>query len=598
MMGTKIREFAPLPDLSLEELVPKDNFYRRLEQRLDLSFVRELVEDLYATSGRPSVDPVIFFKLELILFYEDLRSERQLMEVVADRLSLRWYLGYDLHEPLPDHSSLTRIRERYGLEIFRSFFVRIVEMCIKVGLVWGEELFVDSTTVGANAAKAALIPRLTVLDHLDELFEEEYSGEPADATRSTSGLVKTADTALPKALPGADDEVPAETNATREDFISSAGRYGTKSRSPNPNKISDHTVNRTDPDACLAGHVKGTARMGYKVHYVVDGGKARVILTALVTKADVKDNQPMLDLIWHTTFRWKLRPHHVTGDSVYGTIPNLKAIENAGIRAYMPAIDYTWGKRTLFRKDDFAYDAERDVYVCPAGEILRNTGARKKLRLTRYVADPDICNSCLLTSKCIEGKSGRTVNRNFDEEYFEKVKGYYGLAAYKKAMRKRKVWIEPMFGEAKQWHGMERMRLRMLERVNCEALLTASGQNIKRLLSFGSCGPRRPVQVTALRPPERPRLLPIHHLPVAQRYVFQHAAQNGTATRSGQRRARNRWVAYSCVVLQLSMHFAPGDSDPVTGPNSTSRLSGKWRKKVRSVRPARPATSAAVVRVY
>jgi hypothetical protein len=135
-----------------------------------------------------------------------------------------------------------------------------------------------------------------------------------------------------------------------------------------------------------------------------------------------------------------------------------------------------------------------------------------------------------LKSKCTEGKSGRAVNRNFDEEYFEKVKGYYGLAAYKKAMRKRKVWIEPMFGEAKQWHGMERMRLRMLERVNCEVQITASGQNIKRLLTFGSCGPRRPAQVTALRPPGRPRLLPIHHLPVAQRYVFQHAAQNGTVT--------------------------------------------------------------------
>jgi len=159
MMGTKIREFAPLPDLSLEELVSKDNFYRRLEQRLDLSFVRELVEDLYAPSGRPSVDPVVFFKLELILFSEDSRSERQLMEVVADRLSLRWYLGYDPHEPLPDHSSLTRIRERYGLEIFRSFFDRIVEMCVEAGLVWGEELFVDSTTVRANAAKGALVPR-------------------------------------------------------------------------------------------------------------------------------------------------------------------------------------------------------------------------------------------------------------------------------------------------------------------------------------------------------------------------------------------------------------------------------------------------------
>jgi transposase len=512
MMGTKVRSFSPLPrDVSLEELVPSDHFYRRLEAEIDLSFVRDLVAPLYAGGGRPSVDPVVFFKLQLVMFFEDLRSERQLMRVVADRLSLRWYLGYDLHEPLPDHSSLTRIRERYGLEVFRGFFERIVEMCAEAGLVWGEELFVDSTTVRANAAKAALAPRFAMHKHLDALFEEEAAEDPEKA--------------LPDAaLPSAGDQELRTANSAREDFVSSAGRYGTESRTPNPNKISDRVANRTDPDACLIGQLRGTARMGYKAHYVVDGGKARVILTALVTKADVKDNQPMLDLLWHTTFRWGLRPHHVTGDSVYGTIPNLKAVENAGIRAYMPAIDYTWGKRTLFRKDDFAYDRERDVYRCPAGEILRNTGARKKLGLTRYVADPEVCNSCPLKSKCTEGKSGRAVNRNFDEGYFERVKGYYVLEAYKKAMRKRKVWIEPMFAEAKQWHGMERVRLRTLERVNTEVLVTAAGQNVKRLLAFGPRRPPTTAQAAALRPPggRRPHLL--HRRGAARRSVSQHAA--------------------------------------------------------------------------
>ena len=129
-----------------------------LEARLDLSFVRELVAPLYANGGRPSVDPVVFFKLQLVMFFEDLRSERQLMEVVSDRLSLRWYLGYDLFEPLPDHSSLTRIRERYGLLVFRRFFERIVEECIEAGLVWGEELFFDATKVEANASMESRIP--------------------------------------------------------------------------------------------------------------------------------------------------------------------------------------------------------------------------------------------------------------------------------------------------------------------------------------------------------------------------------------------------------------------------------------------------------
>src|SRR5215210_6389107 len=156
MMGTKARLFAPLPPVSLEELVPSDHFYRRLERALDLTFVRELVRDAYADSGRPSIDPVVFFKLQLVLFFEGLRSERQLLRVVADRLSLRWYLGYDLTEPLPDHSSLTRLRDRIGLAAFRRFFEAIVERCVQAGLVWGQELSVDSTDVAGNAAHDSL----------------------------------------------------------------------------------------------------------------------------------------------------------------------------------------------------------------------------------------------------------------------------------------------------------------------------------------------------------------------------------------------------------------------------------------------------------
>src|SRR4051812_31899122 len=188
MMGMKARVFAPLPAVSLEELVPPDHFYCHLQRSLDLNFVRDLVREVYANIGRPSIDPVVFFKLQLILFFEGLRSERQLMQVVADRLSLRWYLGYDLSEPLPDHSSLTRIRERYGLEVFRRFFEASVEQCSQAGLVWGEELFIDATKVAANAATDSLQPRFAVEAHLARLFgtegdarkEDEGSGDADD----------------------------------------------------------------------------------------------------------------------------------------------------------------------------------------------------------------------------------------------------------------------------------------------------------------------------------------------------------------------------------------------------------------------------------
>ena len=224
MMGTKTRSFAPLPrEISLEELVSEDHFYRRLEATLDLSFVREIVAPLYARGGRPSVDPVVFFKLQLVMFFEDIRSERQLMRVVADRLSLRWYVGYDLFEPLPDHSSLTRIRERYGLEAFRSFFDRIVESCVEASLVWGEELFVDSTTVRANAAKGSLVPRFAVEKHLDGLFEEE-TAEAANEAEEVADAI----------LPTASDPKLREDNAAVWDFVSSAGRHGEPSRNPSP----------------------------------------------------------------------------------------------------------------------------------------------------------------------------------------------------------------------------------------------------------------------------------------------------------------------------------------------------------------------------
>jgi transposase len=138
------------------------------------------VRPLYARGGRSSIDPVVFFRLQLVMFFEDIRSERELMRVAADRLSVRWYLGYDLHEPLPDHSSLTRIRERYGLEVFRRFFEQIVEMCMDAGLIWGKELFFDSTKVEANAAMGSLAPRWTVEAHLEELFEEEEAHPPQE----------------------------------------------------------------------------------------------------------------------------------------------------------------------------------------------------------------------------------------------------------------------------------------------------------------------------------------------------------------------------------------------------------------------------------
>jgi transposase len=472
MMGTKLRAFAPLGDRSLEELVPTDNSYRRLQRVLDLSFIHNLVADCYAAGGRPSVDPEVFFKLQLVMFLEGIRSERQLMRVVADRISVRWYLGYDLDEPLPDHSSLTHIRDRYGVEIFRRFFERIIERCVQAGLVWGRELFFDASKIEANALVASMGARFAIEAHLAARFPDDDAIAESEPPPPPPPL--------PLAQEVADDL--AESNARRHDWLTQHGQQQRDVVGRDYRRIADYTASRTDPDASPM-HVKGNAHPGYHLHYAIDGGKARIILAALVTPAEVMENMPMLDLLWHSRFRWHLWPHHVTGDTTYGTIENITAIEREGIRAYVSLPNYEQ-RTAYFPKSKFTYDPEWDVYICPQGEQLRRYSYSRTDRQIKYRADKKVCNRCPLKEQCTTGKAGRKVERSFDEEYVERVRGYQETEPYKKAIEKRKVWIEPLFGEAKDWHGMRRFRLRRLAKVNIEALVVASGQNIKRLLTM------------------------------------------------------------------------------------------------------------------
>ena len=175
MLGpAKVRRVDQPIVASLDALVPAHHFYRHLESKLDLTFVRDLVRSTYKEGGRPSIDPVIFFKLQLIMFFEGIRSERQVIELASMNLAHRWYLGYALDEPLPDHSSLTRIRTRLGVEVFQRFFEQIVELCRAAGLVWGKELLFDATRVRANADLDSLVPRFSwqAKQHLAELFDE------------------------------------------------------------------------------------------------------------------------------------------------------------------------------------------------------------------------------------------------------------------------------------------------------------------------------------------------------------------------------------------------------------------------------------------
>jgi hypothetical protein len=417
------------------------------------------------------------------------------METVNLNLAHRWFIAYDLDEAVPDHSSLSKIRTRYGFEVFHRFFEKIVEWCIEAGLVWGKELYFDGTKVRANADKDSLEPRLELVtqQHLQTLFPENEAPEPQPNVRR---LIDKYD--------------------------------GTRilSRPANDwyHRTTDRQVSRTDPDATPMKASDGAyASLGYHTHYVIDGGKARIILAALVTPASVMDNTPMLDLARWVRFRWQVFPQMAVGDAKYGTVTNIAGLEQDGIRAYLPTSDLS--QRTPFYTiEQFHYDVEHDVFICPQGQTIPLHAVWKSRQYYLYRANAQVCNACPMKPECTDSQSGRNLVRSFFQEFLDRAASYRETEAYKKAMRKRQVWVEPLFGEGKQWHGMSKFRLRGLEKVNIEGLMRAAGQNIKRLLKAkrwsGRPDPANAVAYFSTCPTE---LAKTSNIPIAQQGLFQHA---------------------------------------------------------------------------
>jgi transposase len=388
MMGIKDRCFKTHPHLNLDDLVPANNFYRDLERKVDLSFVRDWVAPFYTARGRPSIDPVVFFKLQLIMLFEDIRSERLLMEQAHLQLAWRWYVGYDLDEALPDHSSLTKIRERYGLAIFRQFFEHIVGLCVEAGLVWGKELYFDGTRVQANADLFSNVPNFEyqLRNHLNILFPSE---DPAR---------------LPRSLPR---PKPDFMEKWIETYQAKAPRL----------RLSDTAyqslaTRRTSLSDAEATPIRGKKEIGYHTHYMVDGGLNRIILGVLVTPADVLDHTPMLDLVRWGRFRWKIHPHIAVGDSRYGTVENIVGLLGHGILPYTLRAEFR--KSSKYPYEAFRYDPQRDIYYCPQGHPLKRGALDRDHQTIIYQASVLDCCPCPVRQHCTtaQGK-GRRISRSY-----------------------------------------------------------------------------------------------------------------------------------------------------------------------------------------
>jgi hypothetical protein len=288
-----------------------------------------------------------------------------------------------------------------GLRSFVALQEAVVEQCQQAGLVWGRELYLDATKVEANASLDSVKPRFFVEAHLANLFStegEERAEEGAQEVSQEEPIPSEheelpAPSPLPTALSAEEYEALAQQNEERHDWIEQGGKPDREVIRGTYRRMADFVVSTTDPDATIMP-IKGQGRhLGYHTHYVVDGGKARIIMAVLVTPSEVMENQPMLDLVWRTRFRWKLWPRQVTGDTTYGTVDNIVALEQQHIHAYVPLPDFDQ-RTSFYGQREFQYDPEQDVYRCPQGALLHLDKHRYTEGTKAYRAEAATCNAC------------------------------------------------------------------------------------------------------------------------------------------------------------------------------------------------------------
>jgi transposase len=452
--------------LSLDQLVPQDHLLRCIADHIDFSFVYGLALPYYSHTGQPSVDPAVLFKTLLVGYLYGVTSERRLMQEIQVNLAYRWFLGYDLDEPVPDHSVLSKARARFGMDVFESFFNQTVELCKSAGLVSGEAAFCDSTLMRANASMGSLEP----------IARHELPMDPSQYVRRLF-----------------------EENAPEADVSSSSDDPSQEAQGEKPAKrlpANQRDRSRTDPEASVIRHPNFGTHLAYKAHVAVDDHPARVITAAVVTPGATADEHVLEELLRLHQDRVGRLPTDVVADRRYGTMEVYRYLRDLGMRAAIP--DRSANKRGpggVWSIRDFEYHQETNTYICRAGQTLAPASIRPSERMTEYKAPRDVCSDCRFRSQCSPTGKRRGLRRSFDRDLIEEAQRWLRTDEGRERYRQRQVYIETQFGIAKELHGLRRAQWRGRWRVQIQVWLTAAAMNMKKLVKNKEIsGGRTPVE--------------------------------------------------------------------------------------------------------
>ena len=444
MMGrqSKVQSKLFYTSFNLEQRIRKNHILRKVNRHIDFDFIYNEVKDTYGINGNESVPPPTILKMMLLLIFYNVRSERELAATIPERLDWLWFLDYDLDDDIPNHSVLSKARNRWGVEAFKTFFERIVWQCAQAGLVDGSKLFMDSSMVQADASNNSVVNKQSLKRYLNKSYQilesrleqEQQSGNNDETTKS---------------------------GAANKKYIST-----------------------TDPDASVTRRGKGKSKLKYQIHRGVDQ-KAEVVTATEVTPGEVHESHRLESLIDAHEKNTETTVETAVADSKYGSIENYLACQDRDIKAHFSSLEQTQKgtgtKKGIFPKEAFTYNADTDTFSCPAGQTLKRRKFFKKRQHYEYIASAGTCNRCQLKKQCTKAKSGRTLKRHIRQDDLEYMLDQVNSPESKKDIKTRQHLMERTFAQATRY-GYQRARWRRLWRVQIQEYLTAAIQNIMILL--------------------------------------------------------------------------------------------------------------------
>jgi transposase len=452
MQGKKDHQEKLFIQFQLSDYVPSDNFYRRLKKLLNLDFVYRSTSVYYGKEGQKSIDPVVFMKLMLVGYVENLDSDRKIISIARMRMDILYFLGYDLGEELPWHSTLSRTRQLYGEEQFVNLFKQVLKLCIDEGLICGKRQAVDSALIKANASKSSMVERLIMEDA--SVFSRELNDNSEDEP--------------------APSEKPKGGNKNDQ---------GKKSAPVNQTHYSP-----SDPDARLTMKPGKPMNLYYRSQISVDTA-SHFITYIQAFPGNAADNTSLREMLKHVVGNMNennIQVKEILADTGYSSGDAIRALIGHDIEGYIP----NPGTFKHSREDEgFTYDAENDRYTCVKGVYLpfrRIESAYKKTTILKKIYESNIndCKNCPLKDSCANAKGFKKLVDSMDKHLYEYMQQRIESVKGKRMKLLRSSTVEPVLGSLINYTGLKRLNTKGIKQANKCMIMAATAYNLKKLLKY------------------------------------------------------------------------------------------------------------------